>query len=298
MAKDSLLKRAVRKGVAVTQNWLKETPTDDLDPKHYANDDFAYRWMGAVLSRLQYEHQGVLRSYHTWGILNAAYLAKALGIPRISVIEFGVAGGNGLISIETASERVERLLGVGIDVYGFDTGQGLPKPQDYRDCPNLWKESAFPMDVPKLKARLKRAQLMLGLIQDTVPKFLESSPAPIGFVSFDVDYYSSTMQALKIFEGDHNRLLPRVQCYLDDIVAFTHSEFTGERLAVADFNAKHPLRKIALIYGLRHFLPPDRASAPWVDCYYMAHFYDHPLYGHFDNLVPLQFSGGTDLRRR
>lgn len=27
--------------------------------------------------------------------------------------------------------------------YGFDTGKGLPKPQDYRDLPNLYRESAF-----------------------------------------------------------------------------------------------------------------------------------------------------------
>lgn len=295
MAKDSLLKRAVRKGVAVAQNWLQETPTDDLDPRHYEKDDFAYRWMGAVLSRMQFEHKGVLRSYHTWGILNAAHLAKALGISRISVIEFGVAGGKGLVSMEVAAGRIEKLLGVGIDIYGFDTGHGLPKPQDYRDCPNLWQEHAFPMDVQKLKACLKKAQLVLGLIEDTVPRFLESLPAPVGFVSFDVDYYSSTVQAMKVLEAGYDRLLPRVHCYLDDILCFTHSEFTGELLAVTEFNAKHPMRKIAPIYGLRHFLPPDRALAPWVDTSFMAHFYDHPLYTHFDNLVPRQFSGGTDM---
>jgi hypothetical protein len=296
MFKDSFLKRAARKGLALAENWLQQTPTYDLDPKIYEKDDFAYRWMGAVLSRLHSEHGSVLRSYHTWGILNAAYLAKALGIPRISVLEFGVAGGNGLVAMEVAADRIEKLLGVGIDLYGFDTGKGLPKPQDYRDSPNLWKENAFPMDVQKLKARLKKAQLVLGLVEDTVPRFIESSPAPLGYMSVDVDYYSSTVHALKVLEASHDRLLPRVNCYLDDIMGFTHSEFTGERLAVAEFNARHAMRKIAPVYGLRYFLPPDRSNGPWVESFFIAHIFDHALYGHFDNLAPRQFSGGTDLR--
>ncbi len=112
----------MRKGIAVAQQWLKEEPTDDLDLTHYEKDDFAYRWMNAVMSRLLFEHKSQIRANHIWGILNAAYLAKALGVGRISLIEFGVAGGNGLVSMELAADRIEKLLGVGIDVYGFDTG--------------------------------------------------------------------------------------------------------------------------------------------------------------------------------
>ena len=102
------------------------------------------------------------RPNYLWGTLCAASLARALGIPRISVIEFGVAGGNGLVALERAAEEAERLSGVGIDVYGFDTGRGLPKPKDYRDLPQLWGEGNYRMDVERLQKRLSRARLLLG----------------------------------------------------------------------------------------------------------------------------------------
>jgi hypothetical protein len=54
--------------------------------------------------------------------LQGAHLAKALGIKRVSVIEFGVAGGNGLVALDRIAEKVEQALGIDIDVYGFDTG--------------------------------------------------------------------------------------------------------------------------------------------------------------------------------
>ena len=43
-----------------------------------------------------------------------------------------------------------------------------PPPLDYRDLPNLFTATAYQMDVDKLKARLKRARLILGLVEETV----------------------------------------------------------------------------------------------------------------------------------
>ena len=157
--------------------------------------------------------------------------------------------------MDRVAEKVEAILGLGVDVYGFDTGTGLPKPEDYRDLPNLYTESSFRMDVEGLKKRLKKAQLILGLVEHTVKKLIDSRAAPVAFVSIDLDYYSSTMQALKLLEADQARLLPRIHFYFDDIMGLTFSEYNGERLAIADFNASHTMRKISPIYGLRHFLP-------------------------------------------
>ena len=109
---------------------------------------------------------------------------------QVSVIEFGVAGGNGLVALDQIAEKAEAILDVNIHVYGFDTGVGLPKPTDYRDLPSLWVEGAFPMDVGRLKKRLTRAELVLGPVEKTLPGFLASNPAPVGFISFDLDYYS------------------------------------------------------------------------------------------------------------
>jgi hypothetical protein len=47
------------------------------------------------------------------------------------------------------------------------------------------------------------AHLILGDIADTIPALLAnlSIDAPLGFVSMDVDYYSSTKKALAVFKG-------------------------------------------------------------------------------------------------
>jgi len=185
---------------------------------------------------------------------------------------------------------------VGIDVYGFDTGTGLPKPQDYRDLPNLYTEKAFPMDVEKLKNRLKRAHLVLGLVESTVPKFIDCAPAPVAFISFDLDYYSSTMRAFKLLEADHALLLPRIHCYCDDIMGFTFSDYTGVRLAISEFNASHSMRKISPIYCLRYYLPTPPERDHWPEKFYMAHFFDHYLYGRNDGSVRRPVGSSMDLK--
>ena len=112
------------------------------------------------------------------------------------------------------------------------------------------------MDVDELRPRLKRAKLHIGLVADTLKEFLESKPAPIGFASLDLDLYSSTVDAFTIFEQEsHCFTLPRVHCYFDDIMGLSFSEFTGERRAIEEFNARHERRKIAQIFGLKYFLP-------------------------------------------
>ena len=160
--------------------------------------------------------------------------------------------------------------------------------------PNIFREGTLTMNPERLRSRLRTAQLILGPVEKTVGGFIDSRPAPIGFVSFDLDYYSSTMQALKIFEGDHRVLLPRVHCYLDDIIGFTFSEFTGERLAIAEFNERHERRKISPIFGLGHFLPPPHDRAVWPEQMFLAHLFDHELYGEYDGLIE-SYAGGFDL---
>src|SRR5213075_2807982 len=54
---------------------------------------------------------------YLWGTLSAAAVAAALGYERISVIEFGVAGGNGLVALESCARQAAELSGVAIDTY-------------------------------------------------------------------------------------------------------------------------------------------------------------------------------------
>ena len=215
------------------------------------------------------------RPPYKWGLLCAASLARNLGVETISAIEFGVAGGNGLLALGRLAAEVQRLTGVAIDVYGFDTGTGLTKPEDHRDLPQLWSEGFYAMDEPALRARLESARLVLGPVEDTEPGFVESRPAPIGFVAFDLDMYHPTMAAFDIFRRTPELVLPRVTCYFDDLIGFSHGDFSGERLAISNFNEEGPARKISKIYGLRYVLTIDQW---WVEQMYMLHAFDHPRY--------------------
>jgi hypothetical protein len=272
-----ILKKVVRKVLLKSREWLGiQSPDGPLDS-----------WAASyTLNRIFVEllrHDGCHHPY-AWGMMKGVHLAKVLEIDRVSVIEFGVAGGNSLVAMERIAEKLQQIFGVAIDVFGFDTGVGLPKPEDHRDMPNLWSEGFFPMDVPKLKKRLQRAQLVLGDTRETVPKFILSDALPVAFVSFDVDFYTSTMHAFGLFEADHRLLLPRVYCYFDDILGYTFGDYVGERLAISDFNASHKMRKISPIYGLRYYAPKRYADWMW-EKQYMAHIFDHPFYGNYDGSI-------------
>jgi hypothetical protein len=103
------------------------------------------------------------------------------------------------------------------------------------------------------------------------------------------------MHAFKLFEAVPEILLPRIHCYFDDITGFTFSEFTGERGAISDFNKTHHMRKISPIYGLRYYLPFFYANKCWVEQMYLAHIFDHPLYGVSDGLSKPRMGGQFDL---
>src|SRR5262249_32561454 len=97
--------------------------------------------------------------------------------------------------------------------------------------------------------------------------------------------YSSTVNALRVLDADHTMLLPRVHCHFDDVLGFTFGDCNGERLAIAEFNAQHDLRKLSPIYGLKHYVPASHSGEMWVDKYWIAHPFDHPLYGQRESLV-------------
>jgi hypothetical protein len=261
--------------------------------------DNTYPWLGYIFHQTMKEPGCSCKPMYIWGVVQGAALGKILAMDRVSVIEFGVAGGMGLLLLQCIAEFVESNLDIGIDVYGFDTGTGLPKPQDYRDQPNMWFEGQLPMKKEQLQSHLRRASLKLGLVKDTVPAFLEETPAPVAFVSFDLDIYSSTRDALAIFEAQPERLLPRVICYFDDIIGHTYSDYTGERLAISEFNCMHTMRKLSPVHGLRYFVPGRYSRDFYWDLFYFAHFFDHPLYNKPDSIRKAVFADyqGNTYRR-
>jgi hypothetical protein len=231
------------------------------------------------------------RPHYGYIIYEAAKLASRLGQKRISVLEYGVAGGTGLLAMERHAEAVERIFPVKIEIYGFDTGGGLPAPEDYRDLPYLWQAGFFAMDQEALRAKLKRSTLVLGDVATTAVQFFaDHDPAPVGAVAHDLDFYSSTVNGLKAFDAPAERLMPRVFCYFDDTMGDSeqlYSEFTGERLAIEDFNRSHEQRKI----GIPFYLRARQALGAWVHQIWVLHNFDHPAYGQFisadDQQLPL-----------
>ena len=242
---------------------------------------------------------GILNKNYTYAhlVFEAAKAANALGMKRISIIEFGVAGGNGLIQLEDISIMVEQYTGVSIDVIGFDTGTGLPEITDYRDLPYVWQMGHYPMDIQLLKSKLTKAKLVLGNISETLETFVEDiNPAPIAAISFDLDLYSSTKDAFKLLESHERFFLPRVLCYFDDISGTNlelFNEYTGERLAINEFNAHSVSRKMCPVTYLEAINRNFQRRNVYFHSIYSFHIFDHSMY---NNFLALENGNGLELR--
>lgn len=233
-------------------------------------------YLRAEFLHLMRDPQLSKKPMYIWGCLQGAALAKALGYTRISFLEFGVAAGGGLKVIDKLAVILSQQLQMGIEVYGFDTGKGMPKPSDYRDLPNLFSEGEYNMDFAALEKSLKLSTLKIGLIKDTIPAFQQGDFAPLAFVSMDLDYYSSTVDALRIFSMHTSNMLPRVFCYFDDVFIRSYCEFNGPNLAINEYNAAHSDAKLGRIYGLRYSLPIKNWN--WPEAVYYHHAFSHPQY--------------------
>jgi hypothetical protein len=221
------------------------------------------------------------RPYYGYCVYNAAALAKKLGYRQISVLEFGVAGGSGLANLEYHAQKISKFLAIDIDIYGFDTGEGLPEPVDYRDLPYHWKKGFYQMDVTELRARIKKAKLILGDIKDTSKDFFSTyNPFPIGAIVYDFDFYSSTVAALNMLGAGERYYLPRVFCYFDDTTGSEielYNDYTGERLAINEFNQAYKDVK----FGLPYHLLSRKVVETWYHRIWICHFFKHSRYNDF-----------------
>jgi hypothetical protein len=64
----------------------------------------------AYLDRFPYPH-------YAYGVFVACLQARMLNFPRITVIEFGVAGRNGLVALEMAAREIGGALSVEVDAH-------------------------------------------------------------------------------------------------------------------------------------------------------------------------------------
>jgi len=220
----------------------------------------------------------VNRANYVYGMLRAADCAKYFGHKAVTVIEFGVASGAGLLNMVDLSEMIETETGIKFRVVGFDTGAGLPTVQGYKDHPEIWNPGDFAMeDREGLMKKLNgRAEMIWGDIAETIKPFTAklTSESPVGFISIDVDIYSATKSAFKVLDGAVEKYVPAISMYFDDVSFFFANQWAGELAAISAFNADNELRKIDHDRSLTQHRP--KQSDGWYSSMYVCHMLDHP----------------------
>jgi hypothetical protein len=216
------------------------------------------------------------------GLQIASKYARLAGEAGFTAIEFGVAGGNGLLELSKYAALLSRRTGLKIDVVGFDAGSGLPATSDYRDAPWLWNSGDFPSSVDRLRALLPpETGLVVGRIQNTLPLWIrEKRELPIGFVSVDVDLYSGASAICEAMgSADVGCLLPFISFYFDDALRYLTPRSIGELAAVSEFNDKYQNRK----FDRDDWISEDRPFGErlWLKRMYSLCCFDHPkMQGH------------------
>lgn len=226
----------------------------------------------------------VHRPMYAHGVRKAIELAAGLGHRATTALELGVGAGGGLRALSRHARYHEDHSELRVRVVGFDLGSGLPASSDPRDLPYAWRPGDYQMDIDGLRQALPpTTELVIGDITKTIPDYLdrhaaELYEAPIGFVSFDLDYYTSTSTALAALNNAKDgHLLPRVSAYFDDIM--TIAEHTGELAAIADFNRESATAHVSPVHLLRDYLP---FRPTWADRMYEYHRTAHPDYSTYE----------------
>ena len=225
---------------------------------------------GTFCSRTKCKWNAVPRPHYLLGVIAAVTQANSEGRSNISIVEFGVASGAGLLELERYAKLVEQEYDINIKVFGFDTGCGLPNLiAEYRDHPDWWQSGDYPMSEEALRSRLTdRTKLIIGDIKNTIDQFSTYLTSPIGFIAFDLDLYSSTKNALRILNFESSTYLNRIYIYFDDIDAAHNHKYAGVLTAINEFNERDENTKIDRWRGVEY----DRIwkDDPWLKKMYIA----------------------------
>ena len=71
----------------------------------------------------------VIRQQHAYALLNIADQANALGLERVSVFEFGVAAGAGLLNLQEIASKLTTVTGIGVRRSGGPTRASARDPR-------------------------------------------------------------------------------------------------------------------------------------------------------------------------
>ena len=230
---------------------------------------------GNVSARVKYDNYRL--AHYAYGVFEGARRAKLLGHPEISVVEFGVANGRGLMAMALYAKKVAQHFNIKINVLGFDSGVGMPQARGYKDHPEIYATGDFPLQDREKLLSILPANSQLIILDLINSDWTEHLKHPLAFMSVDVDYYSSTIAVLENLSGiKSDMLLPNTLIYFDDIQLPNHNPYQGELLAIEEFNAGNQLRKIVshskvlrTTRRLKHAL--------WINQIFQLHTLDHRI---------------------
>jgi hypothetical protein len=227
---------------------------------------------GNFVKKIEYDL--VPRCPYAFGVNLAFAEATKQNTKKILIIEFGVASGAGLFNLAYIAKRLSKIYNIDYEVIGFDTGLGMPPPVDYKDHPEKYRAGDFPpLNLPENKLP-KKTEIYYGEIKETVNliKSYHEQGVKIGFISVDVDYYSSTASCLASLTFDQSFYLSSTVLYFDDVYNIDHNEFCGELLAINEFNQTNKFRKICKMTQLKDWR--IFKNAVWLDQMYFLHVLD------------------------
>lgn len=216
------------------------------------------------------------RQPYAFGINEAFKIARQENINKITLIEFGVASGAGIFNMSYLASRLSKIYKIDYQIVGFDSGEGMPDPIDYKDHPELYRKGDFPSLKLKEVKLPSKTKIIYGEIKDTLKEFNQeiiNQTSKIGFISIDVDYYSSTKKCLEICKLNSKNLLSKIPMYFDDINNPEHNIYCGELLAIDEFNKEKIKRKICKMTQLRDWR--IFKNALYLDQMYFLHVFDH-----------------------
>lgn len=216
----------------------------------FQNGPAALSYMAEVGGQIRAGELDIGRKHYALSLAMGVLSAIMCNVGKITAVEFGVGAGRGLLDLCKAAKFFREELDIEIDIYGLDNATGLPDPVDYRDHPEIWQKGNYWLrDPAELRSQLPDyARLVVGDVSDTTEMFrgILSDKNVLGFVSIDVDFYSSTVPCLDILKLDAACYMAAVPMHFDDFMPgnLTSNSWCGEKLAISEFNEANAFRKI------------------------------------------------------
>jgi len=126
----------------------------------------------------------IIRQHYAFGVLKAADTAKRMDIKEVTIIEFGVGHGAGILKLQKIALNVTKITGIKFKIYGFDIVSGMPETQSYKDLPAHFVKGSYETDLENLRPQLyPNVDLVIGDVTKTIRPWMKtnlSENSPIG----------------------------------------------------------------------------------------------------------------------